>query len=94
MNAEKKIHVLIKGRVQGVGFRYSTLRQAQALGITGWVRNLPDGRVEARFEGPASAVEEMLSWCRQGGPSGAQVRDMETESIEDGRSHDAFQIAH
>jgi len=62
----ERLHVLISGRVQGVGFRYSTYHEAQALGLTGWVRNVSDGRVEAEFEGPQSSLEQMLSWCRVG----------------------------
>ena len=61
-----RVHVFVQGRVQGVGFRYSVHRQALALGLAGWVRNLPDGRVEAEFEGPRPALEEMLEWCGTG----------------------------
>ena len=62
----KRAHLLIEGRVQGVGFRYSTSIEADALGLAGWVRNLPDGRVEVVAEGPQSAVERLVAWCRQG----------------------------
>ena len=61
-----RLHVSIQGRVQGVGFRYSTWSQALVLGLTGWVRNLPDGGVEAEFEGPRDALEVMLAWCEEG----------------------------
>jgi acylphosphatase len=61
--------VLISGRVQGVGFRWSCRRVAAAQGVTGWCRNLPDGRVEACFEGDAPAVERAVAWCRGGPPS-------------------------
>ena len=71
-----RLHVYIHGRVQGVGFRYATDRQARALGLAGWVRNLPDGRVEAEFEGPREALESMLAWCGQG-PAMASVRSVE-----------------
>ena len=64
--------VLITGRVQGVGFRWSCRRMAEAAGLAGWCRNLPDGRVEACFEGDPSAVEGALAWCREG-PSSAIV---------------------
>jgi acylphosphatase len=73
-----RVHVFVSGEVQGVFFRAETRRQAQALGLAGWVRNLPDGRVEAVFEGPEDAVERMVAWCRQG-PSYAEVRDVEVE---------------
>lgn len=68
--------VLISGRVQGVYFRAYTLQEANRLGLVGWVRNLPDGRVEALFEGPDEAVEQMLSWCRTGSPN-ARVTNIE-----------------
>ena len=67
--------VIVEGRVQGVWFRQSTLTQAEALGLAGTVRNLPDGRVEAVFEGPAWAVDEAVDWCRQGPPR-AMVQDL------------------
>jgi acylphosphatase len=68
----RRVHVFVSGRVQGVFFRAACAEQARALGVTGWVRNTPDGRVEAVFEGPGSGVEAMVRWCRQG-PSHAQV---------------------
>lgn len=61
-----RLHVFIEGRVQGVGFRYAVLERAATLGLTGWVRNLPDGRVEAEFEGAYVSLEEILDWCRHG----------------------------
>lgn len=62
-------HVFISGKVQGVYFRVYTRDEATRLGLTGWVRNRRDGRVEAVFEGEESAVEEMLSRCRKGPPA-------------------------
>jgi acylphosphatase len=59
----------ITGRVQGVGFRFYMERKARSLGLTGWVRNRPDGSVEAVIQGPAGAVETMTNWARQGPPS-------------------------
>ena len=67
-----RVHVRIHGVVQGVYFRQSTRRQAQAAGVTGWVRNCSDGSVEAVFEGPASAVTDVVAWCHQG-PAAAFV---------------------
>jgi acylphosphatase len=61
--------LLISGRVQGVGFRWSCKRVADSLGVSGWCRNLPDGRVEACFEGGPAAVERAVAWCRSGPPS-------------------------
>lgn len=71
-----RLHVLIEGMVQGVGFRFSTEREAVSRGLAGWVRNLPDGRVEAEFEGPRPVLEEMLEWCRRG-PRIADVANVE-----------------
>jgi acylphosphatase len=69
-------HVWIRGRVQGVWFRQATRRTAEQLGLAGWVRNLPDGRVEAVFEGEASAVESALEFVRAG-PAQARVVEVE-----------------
>jgi len=69
------VHVLIGGRVQGVGFRMSCQREATSLGLAGWVRNLPDGRVEAQFEGPEQVVRRMLAWCEEG-PRAAYVESV------------------
>lgn len=74
--AKVGLHVYITGRVQGVNYRYSTVQQAQMLGLSGWVKNLYDGRVEALFEGEEGTVDKMLSWCYQGPPM-AYVTDVE-----------------
>jgi acylphosphatase len=63
-----RVHVLIEGLVQGVFFRAETRTVARQHTLTGWVRNLPDGRVEALFEGEEEAVEKAVQWCRQGPP--------------------------
>jgi len=73
-----RAHVVVKGRVQGVYYRAETRDRARQLGLTGWVKNRPDGAVEAVFEGEKGAVEEMVSWCRQGPPL-AEVTDLEVE---------------
>lgn len=67
--------VTVRGQVQGVNFRHYTRMQAEALGVSGWVRNLPDGRVEGCFEGEESAVEALIAWCRRG-PDWARVDDL------------------
>lgn len=74
----KRVHVLISGKVQGVFYRANTREQARRRGVSGWVRNLRDGRVEAVFEGEEGAVEDMVEWCRAGPPS-ARVEDVEVE---------------
>ncbi len=74
--SQKRAHVFISGIVQGVSFRYYTLQEALRTGTMGWVRNLPDGRVEAVIEGDDAVVERMLAWCRQG-PRGARVEHVE-----------------
>jgi acylphosphatase len=82
--------VFVSGEVQGVFFRQETRRRAHALGLAGWVRNLPDGRVEAVFEGPDDAVEKILAWCGQG-PDYADVRKVDVQR-EDPEGLDAFEV--
>ena len=66
----RRVNVIVSGIVQGVNFRRYTQLTARQLGVNGWVRNLPDGRVEGCFEGEAEAVGSLLDWCRSGPPSG------------------------
>lgn len=68
----RTVRVRISGRVQGVFFRATCARLADELGLSGWVRNRPDGDLEAVFQGPDQAVEDMVAWCREGPPH-AQV---------------------
>lgn len=75
-DAVVRTHVFVKGRVQGVYFRSYAAQEAARLGVSGWVRNLPDGRVEAVYEGPRAAVEEMVAWTRHG-PRWAYVTSVE-----------------
>lgn len=72
-------HVLVSGRVQGVGFRATTRRHADEHGVDGWVRNLDDGRVEAVFEGSPDAVEAMVAFCGEGSRA-ARVDDVTVET--------------
>lgn len=74
MNA--RVHVFVSGKVQGVFFRSSTKDKADELGLSGWVKNLQDGRVEAVFEGEEGKVEKMVEWCRKG-PEYAKVTTVE-----------------
>ena len=69
-------HLVVGGSVQGVGYRWSLSREARRLGVQGWVRNRPDGTVEAVAEGPDEAVAALVAWCRCG-PAGAQVTGVE-----------------
>ncbi|MBV8884673.1 MAG: acylphosphatase [Chroococcidiopsidaceae cyanobacterium CP_BM_RX_35] len=73
-----RAHIFVTGMVQGVGYRLSTLAEAEQLGICGWVCNLPDGRVEAVFEGVQNIVEEIICWCHNG-PTGAVVQSLTIE---------------
>lgn len=79
MTSNRTLHVLIHGRVQGVGYRAWTHHQAQLHGLKGWVRNRRDGSVEAVFSGPDPLVEAMLRACREG-PRGAVVERIEPVS--------------
>ena len=74
----ERLHAIIHGRVQGVNFRYYTLIQAQALGLTGWVANRPDGTVEVMAEGPRSALDELLAFLQRG-PSHARVDQVDVD---------------
>jgi acylphosphatase len=82
--------VHVSGRVQGVFFRGDTRERARSRGVAGWVRNVPDGTVEAAFEGPREAVESMIAWCRRG-PSGAEVDNVEV-SWEEPRGEEGFSV--
>jgi acylphosphatase len=73
--------VSIHGRVQGVFFRDTMRRMARSRGLGGWVRNTPEGTVEAVFEGPDDAVESMVAWCGEG-PRGAAVERVEVTEEE------------
>jgi acylphosphatase len=73
----KRLHVWVRGQVQGVWFRESTRREAEAQGVAGWVRNLADGRVEAVFQGEDRAVDHLLAWCGRG-PETARVEAVES----------------
>jgi acylphosphatase len=73
--AAKAVLVKVTGRVQGVAFRWEAQREAERLGIVGWVRNEPDGSVAALAEGDEAAVDAWVAWCRTG-PSYARVRDV------------------
>jgi len=85
-------HVYISGWVQGVFFRHNTKKQADKLGLCGWVRNTWDGRVEALLEGEQELVEKMIAWCWEGPPM-ARVDNVEVEWVES-KGFTNFEIAH
>jgi len=76
-----RVHIIVSGQVQGVFFRENTRQKAQKLDVSGWVRNLSDGRVEALFEGKKDRVEELVKWARRG-PFLARVNGLEIEWLE------------
>jgi acylphosphatase len=84
-------HAIVHGRVQGVSFRYHTMRTATPLGLQGWVRNLPDGTVEVQAEGERAALEELAKWLEHG-PDYARVTDLKLEWVEPEGGHDGFDI--
>ena len=88
-----RAHLFVTGRVQGVFFRLETKHNADRHDVKGWVRNLPDGRVEALFEGEKHAVETLIAFCRQG-PSGAQVAKIELTWQTYTGEFDRFKIKH
>ena len=89
----KRIRVIISGIVQGVFFRVATRRAAADLNLTGWVRNMDDGRVEAVFEGEDANVEKMIVWCKVGPPS-ARVENVTTSEEHYTGDFQDFSIKH
>lgn len=78
VKAKLKIH----GRVQGVFYRQSTREKARELGLSGWVKNMPDGTVEALAAGPETEVNQLIAWCRQG-PAYARVEKVDVQMMDD-----------
>lgn len=83
-------HALVSGRVQGVAFRHYTKVRARELGLTGWVRNLADGRVEVWIEGPDEAVRSMTAWLERGPPA-AHVDEVRITPVES-EGHAQFRV--
>lgn len=77
----KRIHAIVHGTVQGVGFRYATKAEADRLGVTGWVRNVGSDRVEAEIQGDERQVDDMQDWLRHGPPS-AVVERVEVSEVQ------------
>ncbi|MBL7048102.1 MAG: acylphosphatase [Nitrospira sp.] len=87
----KQLHLYISGRVQGVFYRASTRDMAVRLGLKGWVRNLPDGYVEAVFEGTEDELQEAIQWCQKG-PPGAHVLDIKEKWSDTCEGYKSFDI--
>ena len=86
-----RLHIVIEGIVQGVFFRASTIEESSKLGLTGWVKNCSDGRVEAVFEGEIDKIEQIVEWCKKG-PPGAVVSNVETVLERATGEYDSFTI--
>jgi acylphosphatase len=91
----RRVHAFIVGVVQGVGFRFAAQRKAREMGLTGWVKNTPDGRVEILSDGPSEKQDQFLEWCREG-PSRAVVEriDIQSDSTVDSGEYTHFEIRH
>ncbi|TCJ15128.1 acylphosphatase [Rubrobacter taiwanensis] len=87
----RRAHVYVSGRVQGVFFRDSAREEAERRGVTGWIRNLPDGRVEAVFEGEPKMVDEMVEWCGEG-PKHARVENVDVSYEEAAGGFSGFEV--
>jgi len=93
MNKKVRAHIFVSGRVQGVFFRSQTEEKARELGITGWVRNLNDGRVEAVLEGEKEKVQHLIEWAK-GGPKSDRVDGVDVEWQEFKGEFKDFEIRH
>lgn len=89
----KRAHIFIEGRVQGVGFRHFTKVNAGEVGVHGWVKNLPDGRVEAVLEGPLDHLEEMVDRLEKG-PGSSRVDNIDVEVEEATGEFSSFKVVH
>ena len=85
------VHARVEGRVQGVFFRDSTRREAQNLGLTGWVRNMPDGTVESILQGENDNLRRMKKWLKMGSPH-SLVTNVTYTAISDGKVYNDFKI--
>ncbi len=84
-----RLRIVIEGIVQGVFFRATTIDESSKLGLTGWVKNRTDGRVEAVFEGDVDKIDQIVEWCKKG-PPGAVVRNIETIWEQSTGDYDSF----
>lgn len=88
-----RAHLVVRGRVQGVWYRGSMQEEAERLRVGGWVRNRPDGTVEAEIEGERTDVDALIDWTRHG-PPGARVRDVAVEWITPTGAQGGFAVRH
>jgi acylphosphatase len=88
---KQRAHLIISGRVQGVCYRAFAKEEATKLGLSGWIRNLPTGQVEAVFEGERATLEPILQWCHKG-PDGAKVSEVDLAWEELKSEFDDFRI--
>jgi acylphosphatase len=86
-----RVHARVRGLVQGVFYRASTVDRAAQLGVVGWVRNSADGSVELEAEGPREQVDQLIAWCRRG-PPGARVSGVEVKPVAESRGERAFRV--
>lgn len=87
----KRVEIRVKGRVQGVFYRVNTQEQAEKLGLTGWVRNTPDGTVEIVAEGEEAKLRSFVDWCRRG-PTSAHVEDIRVNFSDATGDFESFNI--
>ena len=87
-----RVRIVVRGRVQGVGFRYATVSEARRLGLAGWARNNPDGSVEILADGPAGAVNQLVAWCQHGPPSARVTNVHHREEPGDGEPLGPFGV--
>jgi len=88
-----RTRLVVRGRVQGVGFRYSAIERARLLGLAGWARNLPDGTVEIVAEGSAESIRLLIEWA-QHGPPGARVSRVDTGAAPTDHLAGEFRMRH
>lgn len=89
----RRIRAIVSGRVQGVSYRASTAHEARRRGLVGWVKNLPDGRVELEAEGASDAIDALLAWCHEGPPA-ARVTGVAVDELPVGGGHREFVITY
>lgn len=89
--AAKRVHIVVRGLVQGVFFRAHTARAAEALSLTGWVKNMPDGGVEVVAEGEDADLKKLVEWCHRGPPQ-AGVSSVRAEYLEHKGEFNTFEI--